>query len=59
MFFTSLFCGSYSLGERDLAGKGNLFVVWASPGCFMNFRRETVEMAVPPGNRRELDPRRT
>jgi hypothetical protein len=25
----------------------------------MNCRRETVEMAVPPGNRRGLDPRRT
>ena len=28
-------------------------------GCFMNCCRETVEMAVIPDNRRELDPRRT
>ena len=29
------------------------------PGCFMNYFRETVKIAVPPGNRRVLDPRRT
>ena len=31
----------------------------SKPGCFMNCRGETVEIAVPPGKRRELDPRRT
>ena len=29
------------------------------PGWFMNCRREAVEKSVPPGNPRELDPRRT
>ena len=29
------------------------------PGYFTNWCRETVKMAMQPGNRRELDPRRT
>jgi len=29
-----------------------IFNLQSEPGCFMNCCRETVEMAVPPGNRR-------
>jgi len=45
--------------DTEVAEKGHLWMETSQPGYFTTCCRETVEMTVPPGNRRELDLNRT
>ena len=59
-FYEKVKSVKFSMGKRR--NPSHYTTMWydgLKAGCFMNCCRETVEMAVIPDNRRELDPRRT